>query len=82
MRVDTLTIARSLRPVELPQPQAEAIAAAIGSSILEAAATKSDLSQLRSEIKQDIAGLKATMMMWFIGTGLTICAIVIAAVKL
>ena len=82
MSVDTLSIARNLRAVELPQPQAEAIAAAIGSSILEATATTSDLAQLKAEIKHDIADLKSTMMVWFIGTGLTISAIVVAAIKL
>ena len=82
MSVDTLSIARNLRAVEMPQPQAEAIAAAIGSSILESTATTSDLAQLRAEIKHDITDLKSTMMMWFIVTGLTISAIVVAAIKL
>ena len=86
MSVDTLAIARNLRAADLPQPQAEAIAAAIGSSILETAATKADLLQLRTELKADIETkveqLKSTMMTWFIGTTLTLGALMIALIKL
>lgn len=82
MSVDTLSIARDLRAAELPQQQAEAIAAAIGSSILATAATKADLAQLRAEIKGDMEQLRSTMMMWFIGTILTLAALMIALIKL
>ncbi|MET0180650.1 MAG: hypothetical protein ABW194_09255 [Novosphingobium sp.] len=82
MSIDTLAIARSLRAAELPQPQAEAIAAATGTSILDVAATKGDLAQVESRLETPIEQLKSQIMMWFIATNLTIGAIVIAAVKL
>ncbi|MEO6093506.1 MAG: hypothetical protein ABIT04_11565 [Novosphingobium sp.] len=81
MSVDTLAIARSPRAAELPQPQAEVIAAAIGTAILDAAATKADLAQLEARLAK-IEHLKSHMMMWFVGTNLTIAAVVIAAIKL
>ena len=61
--------------------QAEAIAAAIGRSPAESlasAATKADIAQLKTKIEQ----LRSTLMMWFIGTNLTVAAIIIAATKL
>ena len=97
MTVDTLSIARELKAAEVPAAQAEAIAAAIGRSVLEGTATKADLQQTQSMFKADllqlesrlddridakIERLRATLMMWFIGTNLTLAAIIIAAVKL
>ena len=82
MSVDTLSIARDLRAAELPPAQAKAIAAAIGHSILESAATKSDLAQVEARLETKIEQLRVTMMTWFIGTGLTLSAVIIAAVKL
>jgi uncharacterized membrane protein YqjE len=82
MSIDTLAIARSLRAAEMPQPHAEAIAAAIGTSILEVAATRSDLAQVESRLETKIEQLKSQIMMWFIATNLTIGAIVLAALKL
>ena len=86
MSVDTLSIARDLKATKLPAAQAEAIAAAIGISINEIAATKADLREIKLEleakIETKIESLKSTMMLWFIGTNLTLAAIIIAAMKL
>jgi hypothetical protein len=56
--VDTLSLARELRAADLAQPQAEAIAAAIGRAVTETAATRADLAQLRSEMAAMHAELK------------------------
>jgi hypothetical protein len=75
MTVDTLSLARDLRAASVAPEQAEAIASAIGRAVQETAVTKSDLNAA-------IADLKATMMTWFIATGIGISAIIIAALKL
>ena len=104
MVVDTLTIARELKAADLPAGQAEAIAAAIGRSIAESSATKSDvdnarlalrgdieafkvefsgkLNQLESKLDARIEGLRSTLITWFVGTALTLAAVIIAAIKL
>ena len=86
MTVDTLSIARELKATKMPAAQAEAIAAAIGYSLHENVATKSDLRELElrfdAKIDAKIENLKSTMMLWFIGTNLTMAAIVLAALKL
>ena len=81
MTVDTLSIALELKAAEVPAAQAEAIAAVIGRSAAESlttAATKADIAQLETKIEQ----LRSTLMTWFIGTVLTLAAIIIAVVKL
>lgn len=69
MTVDTLPLAKELRAAELSSTQAEAIVAAIGRAVLEGVATKAE-------------NLRATMMMRFIGTILTLAAITTAVAKL
>ena len=61
MSVDTLTLARELRAAEIEPGQAEAIAAAIGRAVVETAATKADLLELRSATKSDIVQLGAEL---------------------
>lgn len=82
MTVDTLKIAKDLRAADLPPAQAEAIAAAIGISVLESAATKADLLQLKTELEAKIEQLKSSLLMWMIATQLTFTGIIIAAMKL
>ena len=86
MTVDTLSLAKELRAAELSSTQAEAIAAAIGRAVIEGAATKADLLQLEArldaKIDTKIERLRANLMMWFIGTNLTLAAVIVAAVKL
>ena len=50
MNIDTLAIARDLRATELPAAQAEAIATAIGRSLSEGVATKSDIEIIVQKI--------------------------------
>ncbi|WP_174278668.1 hypothetical protein [Sphingomonas bacterium] len=54
MNIDTLSIARDLKATELPVEQAEAIAAAIGRSVTEGAASKLDLEAVRLSLKSEI----------------------------
>lgn len=97
MNIDTLAMAREFRAAEFPPAQAEAIAAAIGHAVTEGAATRSDLNELRLaltgkidqlgtklEAKLDarIESLRSTLTLWFVGTGITMAGVIIAAVKL
>ena len=54
MNIDTLSIARELRAADLPEGQAEAIAAAIGKAVFEATATKADLELSKQELRSEI----------------------------
>jgi hypothetical protein len=54
---DTLTYARRLREVGVPQEQAEAHAEALAAAVTETLATKHDLQELASASRQDIQGL-------------------------
>ena len=82
MMVDTLTIARELKAAELPAGQAEAIAAAIGRSVTETAATKTDLDVLKQELKGDMDRLHNRLLLWFIGTQVAVGGLIVALVKL
>ena len=53
---DTLTYARRLREVGVPQDQAEAHAEALAAAVTETLATKQDLRELAT--KQDLAAVK------------------------
>ena len=59
MSIDTLTLSRELRAADFAQPQAEALAAAIGKAVTETSATKADLAELRAATKADLAELRA-----------------------
>ena len=93
MSVDTLTLAQRLRAAELPVEHAEAIAAAIGSAVLEGAATKEDLTATRLELKADIQlveerliakieGAKNQILIWLVGAIFASVGIVVATVRL
>lgn len=57
---DTLTYARRLREVGVPQEQAEAHAEALAAAVTETLATKHDLQELASASRQDLQGLAST----------------------
>jgi hypothetical protein len=82
MSVDNLTIARNLKAADLGAAQAEPIAAAIGRAVAETAATKSDLRELKLELEAKLEGLQSKLVMWMIGTQITMAAILLAAIKL
>ena len=89
MMVDTLTIARELKAADLPPGQAEAIAAAIGRSITETAATKADLELVKQELRSDIERLRTEverannrLLVWLMSAMVTLGGIIIAVVKL
>ncbi len=46
------------------------------------AATKADLAQVEARLETKIEQLRTTLMTWFLGTVLTLAAIIIAPVKL
>ena len=60
--IDTLRYARRLRDAGVPAEQAEAMADAIGSELVENLATKSDLDNAVTEIRDTLLLLK-----WMIG---------------
>ena len=74
MSVDTLTLARELREATLPPEHAEAIAAAIGKSISDGAATKADIELvlakmdgLEQRLTVKIETMRSTLLIWLIG---------------
>jgi hypothetical protein len=58
---DTLTYARRLREVGVPQEQAEAHAEALAAAVTETLATKEDLRELASTAKQDLSEVAASV---------------------
>lgn len=58
------------------------MAAAIGRAVMEGAATKNDVNEAKLELRAEIEKLRSTLIMWFIGTIMTLAAIIIAVVKL
>ena len=61
--------------------------------LADSAVLRSDLQAVRGDVRElesrfdakldaEIEGLRATLTLWFIGTGLTLAAVTIAAVKL
>ena len=60
--IDTLRYARRLRDAGIPADQAEAMADAIGSELVEGLATKADLETAVTEIKGTLLLLK-----WMVG---------------
>ncbi len=64
VHIDTLSIARDLKATELPAEQAEAIAAAIGRSVTDGAASKADFQLLRGDfqvLRADFQVLRADL---------------------
>ena len=82
MNIDTLSIARDLKATEIPAAQAEAIAAAIGRSVFDAAVSKADLEAAKQELKGDLERLRGQLLIWFIGTQVAVGALIVALVKL
>ena len=82
MMVDTLTIARELRAAELPSGQAEAIAAAIGRSVTETAATKADLDLVKHELKVEIERTRNQILIWIMSAMVALAGLIVAVVKL
>lgn len=88
MNIDTLSIARDLEATELPAEQAEAIAAAIGRSLNEGAASKADLDVVAHKIEAmeerltaKLEGVKSQLLMWLAGTIFAAAGVLIAVIK-
>ena len=58
---DTLEAAEALTRTGLPEPQAKVIAITVRKAVSEGVATKSDVGELRTELKGDIAELRAEL---------------------
>ena len=89
MMVDTLKIARELKAADLPSGQAEAIAAAIGHSVAETAATKADLELAKQELRSDIERLRTELertrnqlLTWIVSAMVALGGVIIAVLKL
>ncbi len=59
MMIDTLTTARTLERRGFTKDQAEGLTEVIRAAVNENVATKSDLGEVKSELKADIASLRA-----------------------
>ena len=96
MYIDTLSIARDLKATELPADQVEAIAAAIGHSVTEGAASKADVQLIRSDFQVLRADLQASeerltarieaasrqTLVWLAGAIFAVAGLLIATIKL
>ena len=82
MTVDTLSIARELKATKMPAAQAEAIASAIGYTVHETVATKSDLRELEARIDARMEAMQAKLIMWMVSSQIALAAIILAALKL
>lgn len=93
MSVDTLSLAKELRAADFALPQAEAIAAAIGRSVMETLVTKADVIQLGTELRCEIGKLgsdlrieiersRNQLVMWFVGIQIAFGGIIVAIIKL
>ncbi len=89
MMVDTLAIARELKAADLPEGQAEAIAAAIGKSVAETSATKADLELAKHELRADIERLRTEvektrnqLLVWIMSALVAFTGLIIGVVKL
>ena len=58
---DTMEAAEALTRAGLPEPQAKAVAITVRKAVSEGVATKSDVGELRTELKGDISELRAEL---------------------
>ena len=82
---DTLAYAKRLRDAGVPEPQAEAQAAALADALRQSAgelATKQDVQELRLEIRREMAELKSDLLKWVIGLFIAQVGLFAALVKL
>lgn len=84
--IDTLAFAKRLRTAGLDQEQAEAIAEAHGQAFREAAehtlATKEDLAEVKSELKQDMKSLELRITTRLGGMLIAVTGIILAGIRL
>ena len=82
---DTLAYAKRLRDAGVPEPQAEAQAAALADALRQSAgelATKQDVQELRLDIRRQMAELKSDLLKWVIGLFIAQVGLFAALVKL
>ncbi|MFO1430303.1 MAG: DUF1640 domain-containing protein [Candidatus Competibacteraceae bacterium] len=82
---DTLAYAKRLREAGVPEPQAEAQAAALADALRQSGselATKQDVQELRLEIRHEMAELKSDLLKWAIGLFIAQVGLFAALVKL
>ena len=80
--IDTLRYARRLKAAGVPEHQAEEMASALGEEIVDNLSTKTDIAELRAELKTDIATLEARLT-WRLLSGVAVLLTIhIALLKL
>ena len=79
---DTLKASRDLKAAGFDDTQAEAIVTTMAKAFDDTVATKADLHAVQSEVKADIANLKAEVFraLWIQGAG--IVALIVGLTKL
>ncbi len=82
---DTLAYAKRLRDAGVPEPQAEAQAAALAEALKSSAgelATKADLKELELRLETRLETMKADLLKWVIGLFIAQVGLFAALVKL
>jgi hypothetical protein len=72
---DTHAAVKALVDAGADVPLAEAVVATIGKSVTDQVATKSDLAELKAELKVSIAEAHTNLIKWIVGIGLAVAAI-------
>ena len=80
--IDTLRYARRLREAGVAPEQAEAMADALPVEFVPNLATKTDLDNVVSELKADIAALEARLTWRLLGGVTVIVGLAVALIKL
>lgn len=79
---DTLKASRDLKAAGISEAQAEAIVTTVAGAFEDTVATRSDLAEVKAELKADISNLKAEVFraLWIQGGG--IVALIVGLTKL
>ncbi|MCY3929348.1 MAG: DUF1640 domain-containing protein [Acidobacteria bacterium] len=86
---DTLAAARTLESAGMPADQAEAVVKTVTAAVTEGVATKADIAELRTDmadlrgdLRADIAAMETRLIRWAIGAALAAAGLAVAAVRL
>ena len=80
--IDTLRYARRLKAAGVPEHQAEEMATALGEELVDNLVTKTDIAQLKAELKTDIAALESRLTWRMLGGFAVLLTIAVALIKL
>lgn len=82
LRIDTLKFVRKLTDAGMERPMAEAIVEGIAEADTSELATKADLATLGSELKTQMADLRAEMFRYMMLQAATIIGVTVTLIKL